>query len=52
MKTWTLDIETAANICASRRQANDFVAVRFTIDLGGMTKHFVASSMFLVAGSS
>ena len=36
-------LETVANLCASRRQANDFYAVFFLIfELGGITKHLMA----------
>ena len=35
-------IETAANSCVSRRQANDFFAVFFSIfELGGILKHLM-----------
>ena len=34
--------ETAANLWTSRRQANDFIAVFSSSELGGITKHLMA----------
>ena len=40
-----INLETAANLCASHSHANNFFQVLFYFGLGGITKHLMPASM-------